>query len=231
LSVFVFNDDDEYYHLVDRRGREVKGAYWEEIPQILSGVFVIKNSEVYTVIGDIVKNLEADKVLNIINFWVYYIRDGKQYVSRLEPLGLKFKAKSEIEIEQIGFLSHNGCVVMQHGEWVIYQADFGVLTKDSSTPHVTITADSVINIIKKGFTTEYIKTLVDENDYETLSVIKRVNVNELWSIANKDFINMIKKLYELTDTYSTERIGDSMGLKPHVVSVLMQYLEIKDFTT
>lgn len=230
MSLFYHNPDDDTYQLLNKRGKLVNGVIWESEPQILSGVFLICKNKLYTVLGEPVGDFNADYILNIINFWVYYIRDGISYIARLEPMGLKFKAKAETPVQDVGYLSYDGCVVMQNGEWVIYNYSFGTLIEDKTIPDVDITSDVVVTLLQKGFTTSYLTYLSQNNGDELLQqTLMLYDTNDIWRQTNIDFIKMLKKLSELTETYTVEQIGNVIGLKSYVVSVIMQYLEIKDF--
>lgn len=230
MSLFFHDEEEEKYYLLSKRGKRVDGAVWDNEPLIQSGVFLICGNKLYTVLGDIVKDFEADIIHAIINFWVYYRRDGVDYVARLEPIGIKFKARAETQVEDVGFLSYDGCVVMQGGQWVIYTYSYGCLTEDKTIPDVTVTSDKIEALLQKGFTTHYLSYLVRfDDDIRTKQALTIYNTFEVWKRTNMDFVKIVRKLSELAGDYSAEQIGSIIGLKSYIVSVIMQYLEIKDF--
>lgn len=234
LNIFECEEDlatnAKTYHLVNKRGRRVEGAQWTEEPTLQSGVFLTTDNQVFTVLGDTVK-LEADKVYAIINFWVYYCRNGQDYVARLEPLGLKFRLKVEKPVESVGYLSHDGCVIMENSVWNIYNYSFNTLILDNTVPQVSVTHDKVYDILKMGFTVDYLKYLVGTDDTVTLDSINKYDTLSAWKDSNKDFNKVVVKLSEVMDKYSPEQLGSILGLKSYIISVLIQYLEIYDFVS
>ncbi len=232
LSVFEYNDEDGIYYLVNKRGRRIPDAEWTTRPRLQSGVFLATYNKVFTVLGDEVKSLNADEVFAIINFWVYYRRGGQRFIARLEPLGLKFRIKVETPVDDVGFLSHEGCVIQSEGEWLIYTYDFGTLIQDESVPDVQITVSKVNELLKKGFSERYLSYLVqDTNDMTLINTLSHGNTFTAWESANEDFHKIIVKLSELIGDYSAEEIGSILGLKPYIVSVITQYLEIYNFVS
>lgn len=232
LNVFEYDEEAELYYLINKRGKRVPYAEWAACPRLQSGVFLVTYDKVFTVLGDEVKSLEADEVFAIINFWVYYRKGGQKYIARLEPLGLKFRIKVETPVDEVGFLSHEGCVIQNNGEWEIYNYDFGTLIRDTTVPDVSVTANKVNDLLKKGFTAKYLMYLVqDIGDTAVLGLLEYANTLGAWEKANQDFYRVIVKLSELIGDYSAEEIGSILGLKPYIVSVITQYLEINNFVS
>lgn len=231
MNLFFHDEEEEdKYYLLNKRGKRVDGAVWDNEPLLQSGVFLICSNKLYTVLGDVIKDFEADYIYVIINFWVYYKRDGVCYIARLEPIGIKFKLRAETPVEDVGFLSYDGCVVMQGGQWVIYTYSYGCLTEDKTVPDVIVTSDRVIQLLQKGFSTHYLSYLARfDDDIKVKQMLTIYNTFDVWKQTNMDFVKIIKKLSELTGDYSVEQIGSIIGLKSYIVSVIMQYLEIKDF--
>lgn len=227
----IFEYEDETYYLVNKRGRRVPGAEWVARPRLQSGVFLATSDKLFTVLGDEVK-LNASEILAIINFWVYYRKGPQRYIARLEPLGLKFRIKVETAVDDVGFLSHEGCVVLVNSEWLIYNYDFGTLIQDSTVPDVQITVPKIWDLLKKGFTEPYLLHLAkDTLDMTLVRALNEGKTDAAWDAANEDFHKIIIKLSELIDDYSAEEIGSILGLKTYIVSVIAQYLEIYDFVS
>lgn len=232
LNVFEFKEEEGIYYLLNRKGKRVPNAEWSMSPMLQSGVFLATYDKVFTVLGDEVKNLEADEIYAIINFWAYYRRGAQKYIARLEPLGLKFRIKVETPVEEVGFLSHDGCVIKNNGGWEIYNYDFGTLMHDNTIPDVNLTVDKVTDLLKKGFTAEYLTYLAQNNDdTAVIDVLSFANTLAAWEKTNHDFCKVIIKLSELIGDYSAEEIGSILGLKPYIISVITQYLEINNFVS
>lgn len=232
LRIFEQDEDGIYYFLVNKRGVRVPDAVWDYCPKLQSGVFLATTDKVFTVLGDQIKNLVADQIFAIINFWVYYRRGSQKYIARLEPLGLKFRIKVETPVEDVGFLSHDGCVIWDGAEWIIYNYDFGTLIVDETLPDVQITKAKVYELLKKGFSERYLLHLVGNTDDISLKELLSCGKTFLaWEDANQDFHKVVVKLSELIDEYSADQIGSILGLKPYIVSVITQYLEIYNFVS
>lgn len=215
------------YYLVNKKGRRVDGAVWDKYPQLQSGVFLTTKTKIFTVLGDEVKSFVADEIYCIINFWIYYKRDRQKYIARLEPLGLKFRYRAETPVSKLGYLSYDGCVFKNGGSWEIYTYSFGVLTIDERIPNVTVTRDKIKDIIKSGFSTDYLMTLT--SDPYVMREIRQYDTMDMWKESNDDFTSIVSKLSTLTKEYSAEKIGSVLGLRPYIVSVVTQYLEINNF--
>lgn len=215
------------YYLVNKRGKRVDDAEWGDKPDLQSGVFLATNRKIFTVIGDEVKNFVADKIYGIINFWVYYRIGSQDFIARLEPLGLKFRVKAQTSVTQVGYLSYDGCVIKEDNNWNIYNYSFGTLIIDDRKPDVSLTPDKIENLIKAGFTKEYLITLTD--DMRIKSCIARYTTMKLWQQSNRDFCEIVAKFSNLIQEYSAEKIGNTLGLRPYIVTVISQYLEINNF--
>lgn len=230
LNVFEHDEETGFVYLVNRRGKRVPGAEWTQTPRLQSGVFLATYDKVFTVLGDEVNKLETDEVYAIINFWVYYRRGGQRYIARLEPLGLKFRVKAETPVEDVGFLSHEGCVIQSNGEWEIYNYAFGTLQRDVTVPDVQLSASQVYELLKKGFTDKYLIYLASmKSDMSSIQALSSANTLSAWEDANKDLYTVIVRLSELIGEYSAEQLGTILGLKPYIISIIMQYLEINNF--
>lgn len=229
LKIFEVDTEENVYYLLNKRGRRVPDAQWNTIPRLQSGVFIATKNKIFTVLGEEVKGLEADTIFSIMNFWVYYERGEQKYISRLEPLGLKFRLKVETPIDEVGFLSHDGCVVKIDGRFIIYNYEFGTLIEDTTKPDVSFGQD-VTELLQLGFTVSYLRYLSNELGLGiNLSNLTEYDTLCAWETANDDFTKIVMRLSEIMDSYTPSQLGQILGLRPYIISVITQYLEVNNF--
>lgn len=232
LSLFSYNEDTGLYQLLNRRGKPVKDAYWTEKPKLRSGLFLICESKLFTVLGDEVDltDMHHSRIINIINFWIIVQCDNHLAIARLESVGLKFRVKCITAVKEIGYLSYDGCVIKINNDWEIYNYSFGTLTVDDTKPIVSFTSEQIVSLLLSGFSTEYLSYLaISNNDALLAREISMYSTMSYWNKANEEFIDIINKISSLVDQYSPDRIGQIMGLRPYVITVLQQYMSIRDF--
>ena len=134
------------------------------------------------------------------------------------------------EVEDVGYLSHDGCVIKENGVWNIYTYSFNTLVLDTTKPNVVLEESKLKSIIKMGFTIQYLIYLCNElGKHYLMHALQRLSTSELWDEANLDFYKVVIKLSELVDEYSAEDIGRMLHLQSYIVSVISSYLEIYDF--
>lgn len=214
----VFHEEDGKYFLSDRRGRVLYDESWSSPPEI-NQVFVISEDRkrLYTLLGAQI-DIEADYIEIVFKFWVIYRLHGVQYICALEPFGSQYECSEPLRATKIGLLDYAGCVVSNiPNQWDIYKYDVGILTKDTVAPVNSVNPNQIPELCAKGFTPEYLSYLSGSGvDYSN------INYKSIWKEANRNFLSILDKIYELSSEYSLDDIADTLGLQSNIVSAVKQ---------
>jgi hypothetical protein len=206
------------WYMSGKRGKMIDKESWDTIPDIQYGFIITQdNKRLYTVLGDQV-NIDADKISLVFRYWAVYQRDGIQYITYLEPFGMKFEPTRELMAYKIGLLSYEGCVVSNSpNKWDIYKYDFGEIDEDDTPPVNNVSLARVNELVRKGFTPEYLEYLMGSN-----VKLPPVDLNSLWNETNHKFIDIMEEIYKLSESYTLEDMGDLLGLRTNIVASIKQ---------
>lgn len=191
---------------------------YTERPHIVSGLFLVSedNTQLYTILGDIVQLPEGAVIVDVINFWLLYELQGCLYISYLENNGLTFYLNAEMSIQTYGLLTSRGCIVKKNDEWITYVYDFDIIRdyRDPNTPNEDI---SMEDLIKVGFSLEYIEYLF--NKHIELST----EIKELRMQADTLLYNQIMELVELSKLYSPKELSQGLDFPEYMVKKLIVF--------
>lgn len=225
----IFETGDGYT-LIDASGKPLPGVRWANgQPEIMSYVF-LKHSEprrdrLYTIIGNEVSNLDCDRILYVLNFWVIFTKKGQKYIGRLEPVGMQFTCKSQMAIEDCGLLNLNGCAVKIDGEWKVYKYLMHLVEQANKVSY-RIAPENLQGLLSDGFTASYLTYLCSE--FGVQCSITSDDQIRAWRSTNQKAITVLKKIAELYKDCTASQISKALDLKQYLVSVLRYYISIKN---